>query len=126
MLGRMLAGLLPLRGRSAASCYRRATVARERGDWTRAIGWYRRALVAEPDHAEAHNDLGIALCAVKDYAGARAAFAPALAGLRGGMRERLGRSPLLDAEGSTRDLEALYRDAWREWCARSMAPSKPC
>ena len=103
MLARMLAGLLPPRGRSAASCYR-------------------RALVAEPDHAEAHNDLGIALCAVKDYAGARAAFAQALA-LRGGMRERLGRSPLLDAPRFVEALERLYRGAWQRavgakeaWC----------
>ena len=78
----MLAGFLPLQGRSAASCYRRATAARERGDWAQAIGWYRRSLAAAPDHAEAHNDLGIALCAVKDYVGARAAYAQALA-LRG-------------------------------------------
>ena len=79
MLGRMLAGLLPLPGRSAASCYRRATAASERGDWAQAIDWYRRALAAESGHADAHNDLGIALCAVKDYLGARAAFAQALA-----------------------------------------------
>ncbi len=51
---------------------------------------------------------------------------PALAQLRATLRERLRASPLLDAEGFTRDLEALYRDAWRRWCARSMAPSKPC
>jgi len=51
---------------------------------------------------------------------------PALAQLRATLRERLRASPLLDAEGFTRDLEALYRDAWRKWCARSMAPSKPC
>lgn len=82
MLGRMLAGLLPLPGKSAASCYRRATAARERGDWAQAIDWYRRALAARPDHADAHNDLGIALCALKDFAGARAAFTQALA-LRG-------------------------------------------
>jgi predicted O-linked N-acetylglucosamine transferase (SPINDLY family) len=73
---------LPQRGKSAAGCYRRGTEARERGDWARAIDWYRRALAAEPDHADAQNDLGVALCALKDYAGARAAFAQALA-LRG-------------------------------------------
>ena len=65
-----------------AGCYRRATAARERGDWAQAVDWYRRALAARPDHADAHNDLGIALCALKDFAGARAAFTQALA-LRG-------------------------------------------
>ncbi|MBI5912156.1 MAG: tetratricopeptide repeat protein [Betaproteobacteria bacterium] len=112
MLARMLAGLLPLRGRSAAGCYRRATAARERGDWTRAIGWYRRALVAEPDHAEAHNDLGIALCAVKDYAGARAAFAQALA-LRGEfIPARVNLGQLLQSEfRDYRQAAAHYRAA---------------
>ena len=43
---------------------------------------------------------------------------PALAQLRATLRERLRASPLLDAAGFTRDLEALYRDAWRSWCAR--------
>ena len=51
---------------------------------------------------------------------------PALAQLRGTLRERLRASPLLDAEGFTRDLEALYRDAWRSWCARSTARSQSC
>lgn len=98
MLGRMLAGLLPLRARSAASCYRRATAAREHGDWAQAIGWYRRSLAAEPDHADAHNDLGIALCAVKDYAGARVAFARALA-LRGGfVQAQVNLGQLLQSE----------------------------
>ena len=82
MLARMLAGLLPRHGTSVADCYRRATAARERGDWAQAVDWYRRALAARPDHADAHNDLGIALCALKDFAGARAAFTQALA-LRG-------------------------------------------
>jgi len=38
---------------------------------------------------------------------------PALAALRGGMRERLARSPLLDAPRFVEALEQLYRDAWR-------------
>ncbi|MBI5912157.1 MAG: hypothetical protein HY848_19685 [Betaproteobacteria bacterium] len=61
-----------------------------------------------------------------DIALGLAADLPALAQLRATLRERLRASPLLDAAGFTRDLEALYRDAWRNWCARSMAPSKPC
>jgi len=79
MLGRMLADLLSVRALSAQRCYRRATAARERGDWAGAVDWYRRALARQPGHADCHNDLGIALCAMQDYSGARAAFAQALA-----------------------------------------------
>jgi predicted O-linked N-acetylglucosamine transferase (SPINDLY family) len=61
-----------------------------------------------------------------DIALGLAADLPALAQLRGTLRERLRASPLLDAQGFTRDLEALYRDAWRRWCARSMAPGESC
>lgn len=68
-----------MRADSALRCYRRATAARERGDWAGAIQWYRRALAQRPGHADVHNDLGIALCATQDYAGARAAFTQALA-----------------------------------------------
>ena len=82
MLARMLAEFLPLHRKSAASCYRRATAARELGNWTDAIAWYRRALAADPGHADAYNDLGVALCSARDFSGARAAFEQALA-LRG-------------------------------------------
>jgi protein O-GlcNAc transferase len=44
-----------------------------------------------------------------------------LARLRSGMRERMRASPLLDAVGFTRDLEGLYRAAWRQWCAHQPA-----
>jgi predicted O-linked N-acetylglucosamine transferase (SPINDLY family) len=79
MFGRMFAELSRLHRTSAAGCYRRATAARKRGAWTEAADWYRRTLAAQPVHAEAHNDLGIALCALGDYAGAHRAFAQALA-----------------------------------------------
>ncbi|HEY5291759.1 MAG TPA: tetratricopeptide repeat protein [Burkholderiales bacterium] len=36
--------------------------------------------------------------------------------LRRGLRETLRASPLMDAGAFTRDLEALYRGAWRDWC----------
>ena len=40
-----------------------------------------------------------------------------LQGLRAELRQRLRQSPLMDAAGFTRDLEALYRDVWRRFCA---------
>jgi predicted O-linked N-acetylglucosamine transferase (SPINDLY family) len=61
-----------------------------------------------------------------DIALGLAADLPALAQLRASLRERLPASPLLDAQGFTRDLETLYRDAWRRWCARSMSRSQSC
>ena len=39
-----------------------------------------------------------------------------LAGIRGSLRQRLQRSPLMDEKGFVRDLEALYRHMWRRWC----------
>ncbi len=78
MLRRMLAGLGPRRGKPLADAYRHASAARQEGDWARAIDWYRRALTIDPRHAESHNDLGIALCQTRDFAGARAAFTRAL------------------------------------------------
>ncbi|MBE0614764.1 MAG: glycosyltransferase [Burkholderiales bacterium] len=41
--------------------------------------------------------------------------------LRSGMRERMRASPLMDARAYTRDLEACFRAAWREWCVRQTA-----
>ena len=38
-----------------------------------------------------------------------------LAGIRGSLRERLQRSPLMDEQRFVRDLEAVYRDMWRRW-----------
>ncbi len=54
------------------------------------------------------------------YVAAAVAFArdPArLARVRAGLRERMRASPLLDAKGYARDLESLYRAAWKTWCA---------
>jgi protein O-GlcNAc transferase len=39
-----------------------------------------------------------------------------IAALRSGMRERMKTSPLMQEESFTRSLEALYRQAWRDWC----------
>ena len=98
MLERLLAGLLTLPGTSAASCYRRATAARERGDWARAVDWYRRALLRRPGNADAHNDLGVALCALRDFAGARLAFTDALALRADFVQAQVNLGQLLQAE----------------------------
>jgi predicted O-linked N-acetylglucosamine transferase (SPINDLY family) len=37
--------------------------------------------------------------------------------LRQSLRPRLAASPLMDPKGFTRDLEACYRQMWRNWCA---------
>ena len=41
-----------------------------------------------------------------------------LAQLRGQLRGRMRASPLLDEAGFARDLETLYRAAWRDWCGQ--------
>jgi predicted O-linked N-acetylglucosamine transferase (SPINDLY family) len=41
----------------------------------------------------------------------------ALSQLRGGLRQRMAESPLLDFAGFTRNLESAYRQMWHAWCA---------
>ena len=43
---------------------------------------------------------------------------PRLSELRRTLRSRMRQSPLMDAERFARDIEAAYRQAWRNWCAR--------
>jgi predicted O-linked N-acetylglucosamine transferase (SPINDLY family) len=41
-----------------------------------------------------------------------------LEGMRRGLRDRLRRSPLMDAPQFARDVEAAYREMWRSWCSQ--------
>ncbi len=43
---------------------------------------------------------------------------PRLEILRGSLRQRMKQSPLMDAVGFTRGIEAAYRDMWRAWCGQ--------
>ncbi len=42
---------------------------------------------------------------------------PRLSDLRAGLRPRMARSPLCDAERFTENLAAALRQVWRAWCA---------
>jgi predicted O-linked N-acetylglucosamine transferase (SPINDLY family) len=54
-----------------------------------------------------------------EIAAALAIDRPRLRQLQRGMRARLRASPLLDASGFMRDLEAAYRTVWRDACRKS-------
>jgi len=43
---------------------------------------------------------------------------PRLKELRSTLRQRMERSPLMDAAKFARNIEAVYRQLWRTWCAR--------
>ena len=52
---------------------------------------------------------------------ARAADPASISELRSTLRRRLQESPLMDEARFARDMESVYRDMWRAWCARPMS-----
>jgi predicted O-linked N-acetylglucosamine transferase (SPINDLY family) len=59
---------------------------------------------------------------VDDYVRIAAQLAgdlPRLAELRATLRERMQKSPLMDASRFARNVEAAYRQMWRQWCEQS-------
>jgi predicted O-linked N-acetylglucosamine transferase (SPINDLY family) len=48
---------------------------------------------------------------------------PRLSDLRAILRDRIKSSALMDAPRFTRNIEALYRQAWRQWCASQSSPA---
>jgi predicted O-linked N-acetylglucosamine transferase (SPINDLY family) len=50
---------------------------------------------------------------------------PRLGGLRESLRQRMRQSPILDASRFARNVEATFRQMWREWCARPLFSPSP-
>jgi predicted O-linked N-acetylglucosamine transferase (SPINDLY family) len=48
---------------------------------------------------------------------------PRLAKIRLGLRERMERSPLMDAARFARNIEGAYREMWRNWCESNSVPA---
>jgi predicted O-linked N-acetylglucosamine transferase (SPINDLY family) len=51
-------------------------------------------------------------------AGELAGDLPRLGNLRANLRQRMAQSPLMDAPRFARNIEAAYRQVWRQWCAQ--------
>ncbi len=65
----------------ALGWFNQGLIARQRGQLTEAISAYRLALALDPDHAEAHQNLAVALLMSGDIAGARSGFRQAISRL---------------------------------------------
>ena len=50
---------------------------------------------------------------------------PRLKDLRATLRDRLERSPLMDAPRFARSVEAAYRNMWQRWCAKQLPAATP-
>jgi predicted O-linked N-acetylglucosamine transferase (SPINDLY family) len=75
--------------------------------------------------------VGLGHCVARDaedYIAIAAGLAtdlPRLAQLRGALRGKMQRSPLLDGARFAHNLEGAYRQLWRDWC-RAQAPAIAC
>jgi predicted O-linked N-acetylglucosamine transferase (SPINDLY family) len=74
---------------------------------------------------------GLAECIARDeaeyvaIAAGLAADLPRLAQMRAALRDQMRQSPLLDGARFTRNLEAAYRQLWRDWCL-AQKPAAAC
>ncbi|HUB26781.1 MAG TPA: tetratricopeptide repeat protein, partial [Tepidisphaeraceae bacterium] len=76
-----------------------------RAGWSQLCNLNLRELAAETDEQYISIVLGLA----RDL--------PRLAGLRATLRQRLERSPLMDAPRFARNVENVYRSIWQTWCS---------
>jgi len=51
---------------------------------------------------------------------------PRLSQMRGELRQRMEKSPLMDAERFTRNMESAYRAMWRQWCGGGGEATTSC
>jgi predicted O-linked N-acetylglucosamine transferase (SPINDLY family) len=87
---------------------------------------YGSATVSRAGHSQLRNvGLGELVAGDADEfvrkATALAADLPRLAELRATLRDRMQKSPLMDARAFTADLESAYLRSWRQWCERRPA-----
>jgi tetratricopeptide (TPR) repeat protein len=83
----------------------------ERGDLRQAESCYREALQLEPDLAEAHNGLGIALAQQGDLAGAEASFRQVVRLIPSAAQAHSNLGNVLKDQGRLAEAEACHREA---------------